>query len=122
LCHFEDFVDRMGEIRVHLADCFGALLDGVLKTLDIGGAQAHFPGAMEHFYPSLPLFSQVFPDLAGTIRGIIVYDQYLQPRQREVQYRRDQDWQVLGLVISWNYNRSVQELFTWHSLASSSLN
>jgi hypothetical protein len=64
----------MGEIRVHLADCFGALLDSVLKALDISTAQAHFSGAMEHFHASLPLFSQVFPDLARSIRRIIVDD------------------------------------------------
>jgi hypothetical protein len=69
----------MGEIRVHLADCFGALLDGVLKTLDISGAQTHFSWAMEHFYPSLPFFSQVFPNLAGPIWRIIVDDQDFQP-------------------------------------------
>ena len=58
----------MGEIRIHLTDCFGPLLDGVLKTLDISGAKAHFPRAMEDFYPLLPLFSKVFPDLARSIR------------------------------------------------------
>jgi hypothetical protein len=46
---------------------------------------------MKHFYPALPLFSQVFPDLACPIRGIIVDDQKIQPRKREVQYRRNKD-------------------------------
>ena len=65
----------MREIRIHLGDGLGAILQGDLEPGQICGTQAEFPGAMDHAYPPGVLHGKFIGKLASAVRAVIVHHQ-----------------------------------------------
>ena len=96
----------MREVRVHLHQVAGTVVERVAKAGEIGGSDAVLLGAMEHSHPVV-LGSQAISDLAGAVGRAIVDDEHTKPVGRGARQhaagRSDDRLDVLGLVVCRQY-------------------
>ena len=92
----------MRVVGVHLADEVRPFLDRALETRDIRGAEPHLAGALHEHDPSV-FFHQVFYDLRGAVRRVVVYDEDME-LPPEPEYVGDNYTYVLRLVVGGDYD------------------
>lgn len=96
----------VGKIRVHLDHDICPSLESLCEPLKICGPQSQFPGAMEDVNSSRMLHREIFSNLTGPIRAVIVhYEQgYIQWKRKK---SGDQSGKVLRFVIGRQNNRDL---------------
>src|SRR5260221_4509691 len=100
----------MREIGIHLERRLVAVLQGIPKACEIGGAQPQFAGAVEHMHPGVPLLYLV-GELPCAIGGMLLDDQHIGLlRIRKALF--EQRTQILNLVIGWDNHQRLHTILS----------
>lgn len=100
----------VAEITIHFYEIGIAVLKPPAKSGNIGGTQPHFTGAFEHKKPVWVLGLQCFDEIGGAVRGIVVYNKYMEG-SGQLKDSVDHTSDIFPFIISGNNNQAIRRFF-----------